>query len=185
MKTIVWDNDDTINNFRLDWFNSLDNNLSYPEVFSVRKPHEILKLTKSELTKSMIGFKKENFKDITISNNIINWFNIYGDCYNHIVLTSLSREVFHESIWSSIYFLGRWLHSYNFVTLNKDSDINEFITKGEFIVRHLKDIDIFIDDNEENCKEINRLGIQSFCVKQPWNEGLGMDTILKKLVELI
>lgn len=185
-KTIVWDNDDTINNFRFNWlawfkiYNQIQ--FSYNEVFKENKPYNQLNLTKEELTNSMIKFKKEKYQYITIHPQIVYWFYTHGNNYNHIILTNLSREVFHNSIWATDKYLGRWIHSYNFVTSNKNSDMNEFISKAEFIDRNFKNIDIFIDDGEKNCEEVERLGIKTFCPKQPWNNGEEIECILKKIV---
>jgi hypothetical protein len=179
-KTIIWDNDDTLNNFRRDWLyhHYFKNNeeITYNQLIE-KNPYNLVGATKKEVIDSMISFKKNCYEDITINQEILWWFQNYGNNFNHIVLTILSKEVFYESIWSTVKYFGNWIHSYNFITFEEN------ISKVDFINRNFKKIDYFIDDDEKNINEIKRLCPEIECglIKQPWNNGIKIKEILENL----
>jgi hypothetical protein len=183
----VWDNDDTLSNFRLDWFRHEllpffeNGKKSYNEVFTSNNPYQFFFIYKEELIESMIDFKKNKYELISINREILKWFIRCGDRFNHILITDVSREIFYESIYPIVTNFGRWIHSYNFMTSNVKSDVNEYISKTEFIYKNFKDVDIFIDDNEIECERVKKLGITTFCVKQPWNNGKQIKSILEDI----
>lgn len=187
MKTIIWDVDDTLNNFRFDWFlhnkeelKKIDHDISY-DYFNIKNPYNILNDNKDTFIKSLKDFKNYNHFKITVNKEIYNWFYKYGKNYNHIILTKCSKDYFEFAVNFVNKYFGKWIQSYNYISGNKKDNLNEFLTKAEFIKKYFKEIKYFIDDSEKNCKQVEELGIKTFCPKQPWNNGMDIKDILEEL----
>ncbi len=194
MYTIIWDIDDTLNEYIYRWFiwykfnNSLCNIDRYEDI-TINPPYNLLNITKERYLISIDKYKEESYYILKPKEEIFKWFEEYGYKAEHIVLTSSPIESANiSSNWVFKHF-GNWIRSFNIVPSKRRNvyHIEYHKNKAHFIKELNKEKIIFIDDNEKNIKEVEKLklGIDTFCVKQPWNTGISIKKILKELTKRI
>ncbi|MEA3493982.1 MAG: hypothetical protein U9R38_06315 [Candidatus Margulisiibacteriota bacterium] len=190
MKIIVWDVDDILNNLMYCWFTRKwlpehpDCKLTYEQI-TENTPERLLNCTREEYLASLDDFRlSEMYPEMKPNNEVLAWFEKYGDRARHIALTAVPIEAAHVSAAWVMKNYGKWIRSFNFVpSTRRDKTIPEYDnTKAEYIKR-LGTVDIFIEDNEENIKGVKE---KSLLVSRPWNKGKdSMQQVLDKITKMI
>ncbi len=187
MKTICWDVDDTLNYSTRDWWFYFKSEKNFKNDYRDLKknpPHKILKISEKEYLKSLDYFRHSNYRFLAPNWDVEDWFEENGNNYEHTILTSTPLD--YTSItfnWVFKYF-GKWIRSFNFIPSYRERNKHIFMynnSKGDWLEDNRKNIDIYVDDNKQNCKDAKALGIETYCVKQPWNNGIDIKEILKEL----
>lgn len=175
MLTLIWDVDDVLNDFMRYWFEQWwqpksDSKLCYEELVS-NPPHDILGISLEEYRNSIDVFRLSNlFAQMPPNPEIKNWFLNYGHLFRHIALTAAPRlAAAASSSWVFKHF-GDWIRIFTFIPSERTGqNLPAYdLTKADYI-KWFNKADVFIEDNEANIKEINKLGIRSFIVSRPWN----------------
>jgi len=188
MKTIAWDVDDVLNNLMFDWFTKhcKKNNISnirYQDL-TENPPHKILKISKESYLTSLDQFRSYNYyQSLEPDKKILDWFNNYGHKARHIVLTSVPYSKADLSAAWIIKYFGKWIRSFNFVpSYRKNVDIPVYDKSKKEFLSWLGNIDILVEDNIQNYSDAKKLGLESFLVKQPWNNSKSeLEEVLEKL----
>lgn len=176
MLTLAWDVDDVLNDFMRCWFEkwwcvkNASCTLSYHNLVT-NPPYEILGITLEEYQNSIDEFRLSRFfQQIPPNQEIYKWFCEYGQFFRHIAVTAVPRIAASASAsWTFKYF-GDWLRSFHFVPSQRPGEkLPQYdSTKGEYL-SWLSKVDVFIEDNESNVLELEKLGMRTIVVAQPWN----------------
>ncbi|MDD2890483.1 MAG: hypothetical protein PHE49_07575 [bacterium] len=178
MKTIIWDIDDVLNDLMKSWFENiwLPSNpgcrLSYKNLTS-NPPNELLNLQKEDYFKLLDEYRNSNkANNMKPDEKVIKWFEKYGENFRHIALTARpTHTVSAVAEWVLCYF-GKWIRTISFIPSGRPNIYMPTYDKGK--VEYLKwfgKADFFIDDKTEDIEGAKKLGIKSYLVAQPWNNG--------------
>jgi len=191
--TIVWDVDDVLNDLMQSWFERHWLKL-HPECLKCYKditknpPHQILGVSLGDYLDSLDCFRMSGaFKKLSPINEVLEWFKLYGENFRHIALTAVplcAAPI--SSEWILRYF-GRWIRFFSFVPSDREQEKIPLYdkTKKELLI-WLGKGDIFVDDNMENIKAAESLGMQSILIPQPWNNSkLTLAESLELITKLI
>jgi hypothetical protein len=184
---VVFDIDDVLNNLMYDWllyFNINNNSFKYDDIIE-NPPYKILKISKKKYLESLDNFREEKYLSLRPNRDILEWFEKYGDNFHFAALTSTPRKFASISAFWAMKYFGNWVRSFNFIPSKRDGtlDIVYDELKADWLYRN--HADIFIDDSFENCKNAVELGIESYVLKQPWNNGFELEDILERLSEKV
>lgn len=193
MITIIWDIDDTLNDFQYRWFINykFNNNLCCIDNYEKLKENPcwgLLGISTDRYHNSIDRYRRDNYTLIQPNKEILEWFECYGYKAEHIALTAAPLE--HTDItayWLFKHF-GQWIRTFHFIPSERRSSYYPIYDKNkvEYIINKFnKKKILFVDDNEINISEAEKLGITSYCVKQPWNKGEDIEFILEKLTKKI
>ena len=176
MKTIVWDIDDVLNDLTRGWFETdwLPTHpgcrLTYDDL-KVNPPHDLLGVPESEYLASLDRFRlSPAAAGCKPDASLIEWFRKRGDRYRHVALTARPLDTIASAVqWLTTYF-GQWFQTVGFVPSDRPGRRSKGVdrTKGDYL-KWLTHADFFIDDNAENCRAAEGLGIRAFLCAQPWN----------------
>jgi hypothetical protein len=191
---IVWDIDSVLNNFEEEWFlyyKSINHekykNLFFNDIVD-NPPHNILGITKEEYLESLNYFRKYCMHTVKPNMSVLDWLNVYGSKINSSVLTSALYPSLEESAYWLFSNYKRYIRSYTVIPsyINKENAIIYDETKLDFL-KKTRNVDIFIDDNEKTINSVKEFlpHIKVFCPKQPWNNGVKIETILNDLTRII
>ena len=181
---VVFDIDDTLNSLMEQWliyFNINNNtNFKYDQLMS-NPPHEFLDISEEKYLNSLDKFREEKYLSLQPKQKILNWFKEYGDKFYFAGLTSVPRKFAGKSAFWTMKYFGNWIRSFNFSPSKREDqeDIRHNELKADWLYRN--HADIFIDDDWNECVNACELGIVSYLIKQPWNDGFELEEILKKL----
>jgi hypothetical protein len=191
MKTIVWDIDDVLNDCTKIWLEKgwlpahPDCTLRYENV-TENPPHKLLDVSKTEYLDSLDRFRLSSEADRMIPDiRVMRWFKQYGTHFRHIALTARPRQTVSPAIEWMLRHYSEWFQTFGFVPAERAGQPpgNPDRKKSDFL-SWLGKADYFIDDSACNIDEANQLGIHTFLVAQPWNNGhLTLMDILKSLVK--
>ena len=180
-KTICWDVDDVLNNFTYRWFKHYVQeqtskfkqiDIKYFDLIE-NPPHKVLQMSKEDYLDSIDHFAESHYDLLVPDFEIIDWFKLFGNKFNHVVLTACPLYRAHISFQWILLWFGTWIKSCNVVPSPRPLEIIQNKTsKAEFIERNFKQIHYFIDDNEKNCKDVELLGIKTYSINRPWNNSL-------------
>ncbi|HEX8948289.1 MAG TPA: hypothetical protein VF790_04960 [Dissulfurispiraceae bacterium] len=177
-KTIVWDVDDVLNDLMREWLEKewLPNHpacrLVYREL-TANPPHELLGVSKEEYLASLDQFRlSPAAASMAPDKTLMEWFRKYGARYRHIALTARPRKTVGPAVQWLLAYLGEWFQVFCFIPSGRAGEISSQpdLEKGDFL-SWLGKADFFLDDNPGNYSAAEKLGIRSFLVAQPWNEG--------------
>jgi hypothetical protein len=189
MKTIVWDIDDVLNDLTRGWFetawlpNHPECRLIYADL-RTNPPHDVLGVPESEYLASLDRFRLSpgavgRMPDVVL----LEWFRSCGERYRHVALTARPIDTIGSAVqWLMTHF-GQWFQTVGFVPSDRPGRRSCQVdrTKGDYL-KWLTHADFFIDDNDENCRAAERLGIRAFLCAQPWN---GSRTNMKDILTLL
>jgi hypothetical protein len=175
MKIIVWDIDDVLNDLTKEWFANfcLQHNNPYNIRYANLKenpPNRLLNISETDYLKSLDDFRVELGAKINPLPDILSWFNKNGDSYSHFALTS--APLFYASSSAEWLFrnFGRWFNSFNFVPSRREGDNYSYrFSSKNSLLKIFNTVDAFIDDNPQNIKEADKIGIKTFLFPRPWN----------------
>lgn len=185
MKTIAWDCDDVLNDLMKDWsmYWRLSRGviLDYSEIVE-NPPHNVLGVSKEDYLFSLDKFRMTRYHKLLPNLQVLDWFKEKGHLYHHIVLTSVPIHCAEISAKWVLHNFGEWIRSFNFIPSYREQCSNIPIyhkSKNEWLRKNKENVDIFIEDNTKNWRDSVDLGIESYLVKQPWNEGVDIKEILE------
>lgn len=177
MKTIVWDVDDVLNGLMRCWFEKWwipvhpDCSLNYEEI-SENPPCCLLGISEFDYLNSLDDFRmSEIANSMEPIPEIVEWFNENGKHFRHIALTARSiGTVPSAASWVFRHF-GKWIRTFHFIPASRPGqDIPNYDKSKKDYFLWRENVDIFVDDNEENIKDAQSLGIKGVLVPQPWNK---------------
>ncbi len=188
--TIAWDIDDVLNDLMLTWFKKKwarehkECNFCFEQI-NENPPNRILNCQLSTYLKSLDEFRfSREYERMKPNKEILRWFKSYGFKARHLALTAVPEKAAHISAGWLLKNFGRWFRSFNFVPSVRRGyplKYSTFRSKADCL-KWLKNVDILIDDNPNNIKEAQGLGIKGILIAAPWNSA-GMPRE-KALIEL-
>lgn len=177
MITIAWDVDDILNDLMRCWL--IDKWLpEHPdckvcfEQITQNSPEYIINSSKEEYQLSLDAFRLLGaYLQLKPNPEILAWFEEFGDKARHIAITSVPLKAAHISADWVMKNFGKWIRGFNFVPSARTGEkISEYDhTKTDYL-KWLNNIDILVEDNEENIRQAQELGIKGLLVKRPWNK---------------
>ncbi len=193
MITIAWDVDDVLNNLMFEWFKTTwkkshpECNIVYEDL-SENPPHRILGVSKEHYLKSLDAFRADSpFNQMIPVLQVKEWFAHHGHQFRHIALTSVPFFVASKSAKWVLTHFGQWIRTYHFVpSYRVTCKIPVYDqTKQEFF-KWIQQIDYLVDDNEDNIKEAESVGVKGILFPRPWNpeKSKPVETILSFLSSL-
>ena len=191
MKTIIWDVDDVLNNLTREWFDDFlqrsnsDFSIDYSQLYE-NPPHRILGISLEKYLESLDEFRIKHGSAMKPREEVLEWFKTHGHKFRHAVLTATPRFYApHSAQWVISHF-GHWIRTYHFVPSKRSTDSFPYYdnNKASFI-HHLNNIDLFIDDSEQNVKDVNKSGVDTLLFPQPWNSNSKekIQDFLQKIIE--
>lgn len=178
MLTLAWDVDDVLNdlmrNFLEVWWRPRHPGcmLNYEDIKN-NPPYQLLSVELDEYLQSLDDFRLSGcYEQMQPNPKVLEWFQRHGSSFRHIALTAVPRVAGNVSASWVIRHFGDWIRTFHFVPSKRPGQIlHEYDnTKADYL-RWLNRVDILIDDNKDNVKDLNITGIQYFLVSRPWNTG--------------
>jgi hypothetical protein len=82
---------------------------------------------------------------------------------------------------------GRWIRSFNFVpSLRTAERIPGYDSSKADYLKWLNKINLLVEDNEENVRGAQELGIKCILIKKPWNKnGRPLKESLEEITKLL
>ncbi|OGW41235.1 MAG: hypothetical protein A2Y97_11310 [Nitrospirae bacterium RBG_13_39_12] len=176
MITIAWDIDDVLNDLMRCWFwekwlpDHQECKKSYEDL-KENPPHRILGVSLNEYLQSLDEFRlSEQYMKMKPVRDIMEWFLSQGRNFRHIALTAVPLRASSISAQWVIKNFGKWIRTFHFVPSKRSlEDIPEYDKdKGDFL-KWFGRVDILIDDNPENIKNVSISGIKGLLIPKPWN----------------
>jgi hypothetical protein len=192
MITIAWDIDDVLNHLMRSWFvgkwlSSHQESKKKYEDLKENPPHRILGISLAEYLQSLDEYRlSEQYPAMRPVQDVMEWFLQFGKNFRHIALTAVPISTSSVSAQWVIKNFGKWIRTFHFVPSKRAlEDIPEYEKdKGDFLEWFGK-VDVLIDDNPENIRSAERVGIKGLLVPQPWNnQNLTLEGVLKILKTL-
>ncbi len=192
MLTIAWDVDDVLNGLMRcwlveQWLPAHPGSQIRFDGITENPPERILGCTKDEYLDSLDDFRRsDSFWNMNPDPEILAWFEAYGDQARHLALTAVPRALAHRSAHWVIKHFGKWIRSFNFVPSMRSGETIPMYdrSKSDFLAWFGK-ADVLVDDSGQNIREAVKVGVEGLLVAQPWNQGLPITDVLKKLNRLI
>lgn len=175
MKVIFWDIDDVLNELMRRWFEDFwlkehpECNLNFSDLVE-NPPCNILKISLKEYQDSLDAYRLSYYRNLKPNQEIIKWFEKYGDKARHIAITSTPITTASISAEWLFRHFGSWIRTFHVVPSKRDN-INVFYydkNKAEFINWISKEC-IVIDDDKENLEPLKAEGTKFIIWPQPWN----------------
>ncbi len=187
MQTIAWDIDDVLNDLMSEWLEDWKKSnaqvkISYGCLIE-NPPHTILGISLEEYQESLDLFRRQYYANLQPIPEVLAWFESYGRNAHHMALSAVPVSGAHISAeWVMRHFSG-WIRGFHYIPsprrdlLSPDYDSS----KTEFLKR-IGHIDVLIDDSPEHIKGARLLGIKTYLVARPWNQGgMPLSEILESL----
>lgn len=176
MKTIVWDVDDVLNDFMFMWFEcfwkpkKIDCYTNYSGL-NKNPPNDILGITLKEYLDSIDLFRSSDiYREMKPIEEVMRWLKRYGSRCRHLALTAVPLKVAQYSSYWVLKNYGKWIRSFNFVPSKREGEDIKYYDKGKAdFLRWLGNADILIDDNEDNIKIAEKIGIKGILFPRLWN----------------
>lgn len=188
MYHICIDVDDVLNNLMkkyLDYFNHPKKQKIQYKDLKNNPPHEILGIDKLMYLNGLDYFRYKFYSTLEPNKHVLKFFEEHGHKAYFSVLTATPSAYSHiVANWVMEHY-GRWIRTFAFIPSLRvnQNDIMFDKCKADWLKRNK--VDYFIDDNIQNCDEAVQAGITTFLVKQPWNKGKSLPSILKLLSQAI
>jgi len=176
MVTIAWDIDDVLNDLMREWFET-EWKTEHPECkvayedLSENPPHRILEVSKEQYLESLDGFRADSsYKQVNPILPVKEWFIHHGKKFRHVALTAVPFFAAGESAKWVLTHFGEWIRTYHFVpSYRATCKIPDYDrTKQEFLKWNLQ-VDYLVDDNEDNIKGAESVGVKGILFPRPWN----------------
>lgn len=186
---IVWDVDDVLNDLMRCWFadhwcrSHPHCSLSYQDL-AKNPPHELLAVSRQVYLASLDEFRlSPAFAEMEPVADVLRWFRQYGADYQHIALTAVPRRTAAASAQWVIRHFGHWIRTFSFVpSPREDDDFPQYaVHKGEFL--RGRDVLLFIDDSEENLRQVACENIKTLLFPRPWNRAAKEKRNFQQLIE--
>ncbi|MBF0520452.1 MAG: hypothetical protein HQK92_12105 [Nitrospirae bacterium] len=184
MKTIVWDNDDVLNDLMRQWFNQkwlAENHnctVCYEEL-TENPPHRILGITVTQYLQSLDEFRlSQKYQEMEPVREVMEWFKRHGESFRHIALTATSFACAHISASWVIKHYGKWIRTFHFIPAMRPNESHTVYDtdKASFLKWLDKDCTI-VDDSITNIADCNGV-----LFPRPWN---GATTTITEALEAL
>ena len=180
MKTIAWDVDDTLNDLMrlwLDkWFRPRNKLCGVPyEDLCENPPHKILGVSLAAYLRSYDAFRLSGAYDaMPPRKELVAWFKRHGAKYRHIAVTAVPILAAHKSSGWMYRHYGRWIRTFHVVPSARTGQTlpRYDTTKADFL-RSIGGCDIFVDDSQENIRQVKAMGAKCLLMPRPWNGAAG------------
>ncbi len=193
MVTIAWDVDDVLNDMMNEWFAAKwktehpECKITY-EVLSENPPYRILEVPKEDYLESLDAFRTDSsYKQMIPVCSVKEWFIHHGLKFRHVALTAVPFFSAGESAKWVLTHFGEWIRTYHFVpSYRVTCKIPAYDqTKQEFL-KWVQQVDYLVDDNENNIKGAESVGVKGILFPRPWNSAKNkpIETILTFLSSL-
>ena len=186
---IVWDVDDVLNDLMRCWFEEHwcrcqpHSPLSYEDL-TENPPHKLLAVSRNVYLTSLDEFRLSSaFAEMEPVADVMRWFRQSGADYRHLALTAVPRRTVAASAQWVMRHFGHWIRTFSFVPSPRvNDDFPKYdTTKGEFLLG--RDVALFIDDNEENVRQVERENIKTLLFPRPWNSAADEERDFRQLIE--
>ena len=176
MITIAWDIDDVLNDLMREWFEA-GWKTEHPECkvvyedLSENPPHRILAVSKEHYLESLDAFRTDSScSQMTPLLPVKEWFVHHGHKFRHVALTAVPFFAAAESAKWVLTHFGEWIRTYHFVPSYRVSCTIPVYdqTKQEYL-NWSQQVDYLVDDNEDNIKGAEFVGIKGILFPRPWN----------------
>lgn len=175
MQTIFWDIDDVLNDLMKRWFEDLwlrENpqcTIKYSDI-KENPPHRILGVTLENYLVSLDHYREKFYRYLNPRQEIISWFEKYGDKARHIAVSAVPLSAVPASAEWLFSHYGLWIRTIHVVPSFRQGEkmIEYDKSKADFFV-WLSKKGIFVDDNEANFKFLENSLIKCVLWPQPWN----------------
>lgn len=184
MLHIVFDIDDVLNNLMVwyvEWLYLADeykgSKIEYKDIIK-NPPHDIFGFSKEKYLQTLDKFRIMMFHTLKPNPIVLDWLKDNGSkAYFSVLTATPSCCAYISANWIMEYFKN-YIRTFAFIPSKRENakDIIYDKTKADWLRRNRADI--FIDDSEQNVNEAEAKGIKSYLVKQPWNSGENLETIL-------
>ena len=177
MISIVWDVDDVLNDLMHCWLDNkwlpehLDCQVTFEQI-TQNTSEQIINASKEEYLLSLDNFRlSKAYFEMKPNPEILAWFKKYGEKARHVALTSVPIKAAHISANWVMKNFGRWIRSFNFIPSSRAGEqIPEYDCSKADYLKWLNKIDVLVEDNEQNIREAEKLGIKGILVRRPWNK---------------
>ena len=193
LPVIVWDVDDVLNDLMRSWFEGhwLPQNPDCPvssyQDLQDNPPHQLLGIAKETYLASLDEFRLSSaFQGLRPVPEVIAWFRKFGAGFQHLALTAVPRATVGASAGWVMRNFGDWIRGFAYVPALRENDNFPVYaqTKGEYL--RGKEIALFIDDSEENVRQVAKENIKTLLFPRPWNSGEdSVAEFMKKIAEAI
>ncbi len=168
---IIWDIDDVLNNFTKEWLNWYNKqnkkDFLYLNLYE-NPPCRYINIKIEDYLNSIDCFRKEKFLKLKPRKEIIEWFkkSPVEKIFN-IALTSIPEKFIEMSSFWLFKNFKTWIKGFFSVPTIRNSNLKQ---NKENIIKLMKKVDIFIDDNEQNVNSIKNFVKHSLIFPAPWNK---------------
>ena len=175
MLTIAWDVDDVLNECMDIWFENWRRkhphlNLKYEDL-KENPPYKILGISKEEYLTSLDEFRLSFYKKMPPLFEVKQWFLKKGKFFRHLAVTAVPLNLAHISGEWVLRHFGNWIRIFCVVpSLRRGVKSLKYDKNKKEFFRWFSKVDIFIDDNESNIQECEKLGIKCILFPRPWNQ---------------
>jgi len=190
LPVIVWDVDDVLNHLMRSWFETAwlpmhpACTLQFEDILE-NPPHKLLGISLNAYLESLDTFRlSHHFSSMSPNREILEWFKLYGEKFNHIALTATPECAFSaSSAWVFQYF-GRWIRSFHVLPSRRAADQETFLfaDKGDYL-KWLNKGDVMVEDNIQNAELARQAGLSVILMPRPWNHA--EESITNKLSKLL
>jgi FMN phosphatase YigB (HAD superfamily) len=191
VRTIVWDVDDVLNDLMRVWLQQgwiphhPDCRVRYEDL-AENPPHGLLGTSLEEYHASLDAFRLSPlYREMTPLPEALEWFRQHGARFRHIALTGTSLVSAPVSAEWVLRRFGRWIRSFHFVpSPRRGQALPRYDDSKQSHLRWLGRGDFLVDDNEDNLRGLEDLGIRGLLVQRPWNRGsLTLAQVLQQLAD--
>lgn len=193
MLTLAWDVDDVLNDLMRKWFDSQwkkahpECRIAYEDL-SENPPHRILDIPKEHYLESLDAYRDGAAYDQMIpAPSVREWFIRHGRKYRHIALTAVPFSAAGTSAkWVMTHF-GEWIRTYHFVPAYRaPCNIPVYDHSKNDFLQWLQKVHCLVDDNEDNIKQAESIGVKGILFPRPWNsaQNQSVDSVLASLSSL-
>jgi hypothetical protein len=167
MITIAWDIDDVLN--------SLD------KEFKNWASLTGLIIDDKNYLKYLDRFRLGYYLNLKVNTEVYNWFIENGDKVINIAITAVPNKLAYISSWW-LFKNFKWFTSIVIIPSYREEDpiLSPFKTKGEYL-QWLKKVDVFIDNNEKNIRDVKKLNPYIKC----FHVNNNIENVLKDITKLI
>ncbi len=174
---MVWDIDDVLNSLMRDfllWYNKRQGaEIAYPDI-TENPPHRILGCSKEEYLSALDIFRRDFFMELRPNPLAMDWFGSMG-CDSdiaHIACTSVPIR-FANISWAWLCKHYPFFRVFSFApSFRQGDDLGPIRSKADALSL-FKEVNLFIDDNEQNVSEAGEF-CKALLYPAPWNRNRDM-----------
>jgi hypothetical protein len=192
MLTIVWDVDDVLNDLMQSWFTAAwkpahqNCGLSYTDI-TENPPDRVLGISRAEYLASLDEFRlSEQCRNMRPNAKVLQWLDRHGRCFRHMALTARPLATAPSGAEWLFRHFGGYVRGFWVVPSRLDASLPSYDRDKRDFLRWFGQADVLVDDNEENIRAAEDMGICGVVYPQPWNTSpLAVEDVLGFLLEQV